>query len=154
MYTLFKLVTFIFYFFHLEINQYVFLWLETMNFYVEYMELQEQMVINRKFVIDSTFSFDEKVLWHLSELFLLGRQPCLFCHITKEEMQIFPAERGIITSHSLETLTSDLIKFRADGSNIKNAKYFNNVINNVLLAVPIDQVFYIFKSKHASFCLN
>ena len=42
MYTLSKLETFIFYFYYLEINQYVFLWLETMNFYVEYMELQEQ----------------------------------------------------------------------------------------------------------------
>ena len=76
----------------------------------------------------------------LSALFLLGRHPCLFCHITKEEMQIFPAERGLITSRSLETLMSDLKKFRADGTNIKNAKYYNNVIDDVLLAVPIDQV--------------
>ena len=71
---------------------------------------------------------------------LLGRHSCLFCHITKEQMQLAPVDRPKISNRSLESLKSDLEKFREDGANIKRAKFYNNVIDDPMFNVPLDQV--------------
>ena len=44
---------------------------------------------------------------------------------------------------SLESLKIDYNRFVADGSNLKRAKEFNNVIDEPLFNVPLDQVFIL-----------
>ena len=72
-------------------------------------------------------------------MFSSGRHPCLYCHITKDEMKKChaPSEK-----RTLETLTTDYEKFLNDGADIKNAKKFNNVIQKYMFDVPLDQVLY------------
>ena len=66
----------------------------------------------------------------------------MFCHITKDELQLSPEQRTeISTLRSLETLDRDLETFlnEFDGD-IKKAKFANNVIKERLFNIPIDQV--------------
>lgn len=48
--------------------------------------------------------------------------------------------RGKSPIRTLESLKGDLDQFEASGGNIKNAKNFNNTIDNVMFNVPLDQV--------------
>lgn len=68
-----------------------------------------------------------------------GRHCCLYCTITKEEMQNTIAGRSCVSKRTLEAIADDLKGFREAGGNIKNAKNFNNVIDDVIFNVPIDQ---------------
>ena len=56
--------------------------------------------------------------------------------------------RGPSQKRTLETLDSDHKKFAEAGYNIKNAKFYNNVIEKCIFNVPIDQVnkvsFFVF----------
>lgn len=69
-----------------------------------------------------------------------GRHCCLFCNITSKELQVSLATRGNYEKRTLLTLKSDYDKFQAAGGNIKDAKHFNNVIDEVMFNVPIEQV--------------
>lgn len=69
-----------------------------------------------------------------------GRHCCLWCHITQEEMVIPRESRGLQLPRTLDTLQSDLQRFRSAGPNLKVAKEYNNVIGSVLFSVPLDQV--------------
>jgi hypothetical protein len=47
--------------------------------------------------------------------------------------------RGALRLRSSTTLASDLAAFKADGSNLKRAKLFNNVIREPLFAICVDK---------------
>ena len=65
----------------------------------------------------------------------------MFCNITTSQMQLPPSERIQTTPRTLQSLRDDLLKFQTEGKNdIKNAKEYNNVIDDVMFNVPIDQV--------------
>ena len=70
----------------------------------------------------------------------LGRHSCLFCLITKDEMKISRNNRNTLVQQSLTTLCQDLTQFQDNGSNLKKAKFHNNVIGDYLFEVPLDQV--------------
>ena len=55
-------------------------------------------------------------------------------------MQLAPSNRTNAPRRSLETLKRDLTNFQNDGANIKNAKLYNNVIDDVMFNIPISQV--------------
>nr|XP_047129350.1 uncharacterized protein LOC124809337 [Hydra vulgaris] len=70
-----------------------------------------------------------------------GRHCCLFCEITKNEMQLSMKDRNqSIFLRTLESLKSDFERFKNDGGNNKNAKKFNNVIDEPLFDIPIEQI--------------
>lgn len=70
-----------------------------------------------------------------------GRHCCLWCEITKQELQIAPDK---ITKtpppRSLATLARDFKAFKADGSRPDRMKLFNNVIEEPLFHIPLEQV--------------
>ena len=76
----------------------------------------------------------------IESVLLSGRHCCLYCEISKEEMKIAQNDRGKSTPHTLQTLTNDYEKFTNLGSNIKNAKLCNNVIDKFMFNIPIEQV--------------
>ncbi|XP_022108664.1 uncharacterized protein LOC110988954 isoform X2 [Acanthaster planci] len=69
-----------------------------------------------------------------------GRHCCLYCNITKDNMQQAFEERSPVEQRSLETLSLDLHRFRAHGAHLTKAKDFNNVIDEPMFAVPLTQV--------------
>lgn len=69
----------------------------------------------------------------------IGRHCCLWCHITSEQLRLGPSLRGPLKLRSDSTLKDDLAKFKADGSNIKRAKFFNNVIRDPLFTIGLAQ---------------
>ncbi|XP_065656336.1 uncharacterized protein LOC136081893 [Hydra vulgaris] len=70
-----------------------------------------------------------------------GRHCCLFCDITKEEIKITPENRKHNVSHrTLYSLTDNFESFQSFGGVLKNAKLFNNVIDQSLFNIPLDQV--------------
>ena len=69
----------------------------------------------------------------------IGRHCCLWCHITSEKLKIKPALRGTVQPRSDSTLKADLAKFTANGSNIKMAKFYNNVIREPLFKINLTQ---------------
>ena len=70
---------------------------------------------------------------------LIGRHCCLWCHISGVELALPPSTRGPVRPRTTATLESDLESFTKDGSNIKRAKLFNNVIRKPLFPIPLDQ---------------
>jgi hypothetical protein len=72
-------------------------------------------------------------------IFLIGKHCCLWCHITAEELKLAPSVRGPLQLRSDSTLAHDLAAYQADGSNIKRAKFFHNVIREPLFAISVDQ---------------
>ena len=70
----------------------------------------------------------------------LGRHCCLFCETTKANMQLPEGRREKCKRRTLESLRKDLQAFIAAGNDIKNAKDFNNVIDEVIFNVELDQV--------------
>ncbi|XP_062499860.1 uncharacterized protein LOC134177141 isoform X2 [Corticium candelabrum] len=69
-----------------------------------------------------------------------GRHCCLWCLIDSSQMAKPAAERTPSQQRSLDQLITDFRKFTESGSNMKRAKFYNNVIRPHLLAVPIDHV--------------
>ena len=62
-------------------------------------------------------------------------------------MQVPQSKRNASSPRTLESLKSDLQKFRNNGGNIKDAKLYNNVIDETMFDVPINQVsLYLYKS--------
>ena len=66
-----------------------------------------------------------------------GVHRCLFCQITKKDMQR-PVEAA--PARSLDSLEQDFAAYQASGSRLTKAKYFNNVIRPAFLPVPLDWV--------------
>ena len=71
---------------------------------------------------------------------LSGRHCCLYCEISKEEMKIARYDKRKSTLRTLQTSTDDYKKFTSLGSNIKNAKLCNNVIDKFMFNIPNEQV--------------
>lgn len=71
---------------------------------------------------------------------LEGRHCCLFCETTSANMQLPKETRTQSPTRNLYKLKADLNGFRLAGDNIKNAKFHNNVIEDVMFNVELDQV--------------
>ena len=101
----------------------------TMSFCQDCMEYQEHRVhrLSRGEAVSYAYSF-------------IGRRPCLWCHATKDEIQLPLESRGKCHSRSLATLRQDFVRFTASGSDLKKAKLFNNVIAPFLFEIDIDHV--------------
>lgn len=69
----------------------------------------------------------------------LGRHCCLWCHIISEDLKLTPSLRGPVQPRSDATLKADLTRFTAGGSNIKRAKFYNNVIREPLFNISLAQ---------------
>ncbi|XP_065669741.1 uncharacterized protein LOC136088822 isoform X2 [Hydra vulgaris] len=71
----------------------------------------------------------------------IGQHCCLFCDITKKNIQLAPINRkDSVSQRSLKSLNIDFHCFQSNGGNLKKAKFFNNVINETLFNIPLDQV--------------
>ena len=71
---------------------------------------------------------------------MAGRHCCLWCHIKTADLALAPAARGPTVPRTISSLQSDLNSFQRDGSNIKQAKFYNNVIRESFFSIPIDRV--------------
>ena len=69
----------------------------------------------------------------------VGRHCCLWCHITSADLALSPSVRGPVVPRTTQTLESDLDSFKKDGSNLKRAKLFNNVIREPYFPIPLEQ---------------
>ena len=58
-------------------------------------------------------------------------------------MKIKRSERGRCKLRTLASLHEDYKKFIQSGYNIKNARCYNNVIEEAMFDIPVDQVFVI-----------
>ena len=68
-----------------------------------------------------------------SSTHLSGRHCCLFCTITSQQLMIHRANRPNIPLRSLDTLNERHAAFVRAGSNLKKAKFFDNVIGPTFL---------------------
>ena len=83
--------------------------------------------------------------------FLLGRHCCLWYTIKGESLKLPREVRGRSTPRTLSSIKSDYERFCANGSDIKKAKHFNNVIDVTFFDVELDQVsLVILLKKHNS----
>ena len=64
----------------------------------------------------------------------------IFCLITKEEMRQLKSTRTNVPKRTLTSLNEDLYKFYMNGSNMRDAKRFDNVIYQSIFDVPTDPV--------------
>lgn len=78
-------------------------------------------------------------LFPILTFILIGRHCCLWCHIMADELKLAPSTRGALLLRSDGTLAHDLAAFKANGSNIKRAKFFNNVIREPLFTISVDK---------------
>ena len=70
-----------------------------------------------------------------------GIHCCLWCHITKDGMQLPLAQRRKSSEQTIESIRSDNASFRIEGdSNKSKASKFNNCINKPLWNIAIDHV--------------
>ena len=69
-----------------------------------------------------------------------GRHNCLWCTVRSSDLRVPLRLRGRSPARSLESLKSDHQRFVEAGSNIKNAKEFNNAIREPFFSIPLDQV--------------
>ena len=69
-----------------------------------------------------------------------GRHNCLWCLITSSRLKEPLAQRGRLPERSLDSLTSDHSKFVSSGGDIRNAKSYNNVIENYFFDIPLENV--------------
>lgn len=78
---------------------------------------------------------------HFCCLISIGRHCCLYCNTTYANMQPQKKDQAANTPRSLKTLQEKLNKFRtAGGNDIKNAKQYDNVIDDAMFNVELDQV--------------
>ena len=85
------------------------------------------MFISNKFYIISIHSYS-------------GRHCCLFCESTSANMQLAKDTRIQSPSRNLNKMKQDLDDFRLAGDDIKNAKFHNNVIDDVMFNIEVGQV--------------
>nr|XP_047134506.1 uncharacterized protein LOC124812234 isoform X2 [Hydra vulgaris]XP_047134508.1 uncharacterized protein LOC124812236 isoform X2 [Hydra vulgaris] len=55
-------------------------------------------------------------------------------------MKVFKKERPVIELRTIESLQNDFERFKKNGGAKENAKYYNNVITEPILKIPLDQV--------------
>ena len=68
-----------------------------------------------------------------------GRHCCLWCHIESSELALDPSARGPVVPRTMTSLKSDLESFQRDGSNIKRAKFYNNVIREPFFPITLQK---------------
>ena len=74
-------------------------------------------------------------------LHIPGRHNCLHCEIKSSDLKIPLAERGLSKSRDLSTLSEDYESFSSEGGgDLKNAKFFNNVIQPYFFDIPLENV--------------
>lgn len=66
-----------------------------------------------------------------------GRHCCIYCTATKENIQLGIADSA---PRSLDSMMNDLQKFQDDGSNLKNAKFYNNIVYSPMFNIPLLQL--------------
>lgn len=76
----------------------------------------------------------------LRMVILSGRHCCLWCLIKSESMKIPRGVRGRSAPRTLASIKADHDRYNADGSNLKKAKFFNNVIDTTFFDIEVDQV--------------
>ena len=67
-------------------------------------------------------------------------------------LQLPPTDRPAVASRTLDKINEDHRRFVEEGSNIKNAKLFNNCPMEALFNIPLDQVcnFGFYTKIHSS----
>lgn len=71
---------------------------------------------------------------------LPGRHCCLWCLIKSDSMKIPRGVRGRSSPRTLTSIKDDHDRYCVDGSNLKKAKEYNNVIGTTFFDIEIDQV--------------
>ncbi|XP_057293451.1 uncharacterized protein LOC130622074 [Hydractinia symbiolongicarpus] len=69
-----------------------------------------------------------------------GRHCCLWCSIKTDQLCIPKFIRGSFPKRSLDSLNTNLQRFRDNGSLVKNAKHYQNVIHDCFFNIPLEQV--------------
>ena len=92
--------------------------------------------------LELVVGYCEIITYHVSITsdFLPGRHCCLWCAITGDSLKLPRDNRGRSTSRTLSSIKGDYERFCANGSNIKRAKQFNNVIDALFFDIDLDQV--------------
>eukprot|EP00731_Ephydatia_muelleri_P033241 Em0026g61a len=70
-----------------------------------------------------------------------GKQPCLFCLITLDQLGMSVDRRGSCVPRSLDSIILDHQSFIEAGGNLKRAKWYNNCIHDPFFNIPLSQVF-------------
>ena len=65
---------------------------------------------------------------------------CLWCLVTLDQLRTSSPTSRLCARRSLETMLADYQRFIASGGDIKNAKYYNNCINEPFFKIPLSQV--------------
>ena len=69
-----------------------------------------------------------------------ARHSCLWCLVTGDEMQLPPSGRLHVLKRTLDSIKQDFFCFVEDGKNLKRAKLFNNVIDEVFFDIELSQI--------------
>ena len=75
--------------------------------------------------------------------FLIGRHCCLWCTIPSDKLKVDKVTRdseNTIAPRSLASLSQKYQEFVTAGSNLKRAKFFDNVIGKAFFNIPLSQV--------------
>ena len=77
--------------------------------------------------------------------FLAGKDPCLWCLITYETMQLSCQDprHGHIEKRNVKNIEEDYNKFVADGCVTSRQKFYHNVIHQQLLDIELEKVISI-----------
>eukprot|EP00731_Ephydatia_muelleri_P038374 Em0736g4a len=70
---------------------------------------------------------------------LMGKQPCLFCLITLDQLGMSVDRRGSCVPRSLDSIILDHQSFIEAGGNLKRAKWYNNCIHDPFFNIPLSQ---------------
>ena len=83
---------------------------------------------------------------------LVGRHPCLWCQVRRDELAIPPEERQSTPQlRSLQTLQHNYLGFTTlSGGDLRKAKQHCNVIGKSFFLIPLDQVII----QSICFCAN
>ena len=76
---------------------------------------------------------------HRGTCTLTGRHCCLWYHIESSDLAVDPSARGPVVPRTMDSLKSDLESFQRDGSNIKRAKFYNNVIREPYFPISLEK---------------
>ncbi len=70
-----------------------------------------------------------------------GRHCCLWCTVSYDQLQTPPGQRTVpAVARTLATMKEDHDRFVKKGSDLKQAKFCNNVIRMPLLDIELDHV--------------
>ena len=73
---------------------------------------------------------------------ILGKQPCIFCLITLDQLQILPAARGPCAPRTLDSMLLDHQRFMEAGEgNLYKAQFYNNCMEYPFFNIPLSHVF-------------